>query len=113
MPATVRVGIAGVQRGAVLHRALALYPGCEVVAVCSLRASHAQQYAAEHGVARAYDRYEALLADRDVDAIVVATPAAQHAPQAIAALAAGKHVLSEVPAAWMVEECGALIEAAR
>ena len=111
MPATVRVGIAGLRRGAVLHRALALQLGCEVVAVCSRQAGHARQYAAQHGIACAYDSYEALVADRDVEAIVVATPAPLHAAQAVAALAAGKHVLSEVPAAWTVDECAALIEA--
>ena len=107
----VRVGIVGVHRGAVLHRALALQPGCEVIGVCSARAATARAYAAAHGVPRAYAGYDELLADHDVDAVVVASPAPYHAAQAIAALRAGKHVLSEVPAAWTLDECAALMEA--
>ncbi|MGH2369632.1 MAG: Gfo/Idh/MocA family protein [Chloroflexota bacterium] len=107
----VRIGVVGLERGAVLHRALALQPECEVVAVCSRRAETAQRYAGAHGGLRAYDTYAALVHDQDVDAIVVASPAPYHAEQSIAALAAGKHVLSEVPAAWTLEECQRLLAA--
>ena len=55
--------------------------------------------------------YEDLLSV-DLDAIVIATPAPMHASQSIAALRAGIHVLSEVPAAWSVDECEALVKAA-
>jgi predicted dehydrogenase len=113
MAGAVRIGIVGLGRGAVLHRALALQPGCEVMAVCSRRAERARAYAGQHGIARAYDRYAALLSDADVDAVVIASPAPDHAGQAIAALQAGKHVLSEVPAASSVAECAALVEAVR
>jgi predicted dehydrogenase len=47
-----------------------------------------------------------------VDAVVVASPVRYHAEQAIAALRAGKHVLSEVPAAQSLAECAALVAAA-
>jgi predicted dehydrogenase len=107
----LRVAIVGLNRGAVLHRALALQPGCEVIGVCSARAETARSYAAANGVPRAYATYDELLADRDVDAVVVASPVPHHAGQAIAALGEGKHVLSEVPAAQTLEECAALVEA--
>lgn len=107
----VRVGVVGLVRGAVLHQALCLQPGCEVIAVCSGSAETAQAYAVANRVPRAYGSYIELLGDPNVDAVVVASPAPYHAQQAIGALAAGKHVLSEVPAAASLEECAALVAA--
>ncbi|WP_282297520.1 oxidoreductase [Stenotrophomonas sp. PS02289] len=56
---------------------------------------------------------EPLLADPAVDAVVIATPNAQHAPLAIAALRAGKHVLVDKPFALSVAEAEAVVAAAR
>src|SRR5262249_50191667 len=58
------------------------------------------------------DRAEALT-DLRVDAVYVATPVFLHAPQTIAALRAGKHVLCEKPMAMNYEEAVAMTEAAR
>jgi predicted dehydrogenase len=110
---TLRVGIVGLGRGAVLDRALRLQPGCEVVAVCGRRESATRAYAAANGGLRTHERYADLVADPDVDAVVVASPPPFHAEQAIAALGAGKHVLSEVPAAMTLDECAALVRAVR
>src|SRR5690606_36632694 len=52
-------------------------------------------------------------ADPDLDAVHINTPIADHAPQAIAALRAGKHVASTVPAATSIDECRQLVEAQR
>ena len=49
--------------------------------------------------------------DRDIDAVCLATPVTQHARQSIAALGAGKHVLSEVTASYTLEEGWDLISA--
>ena len=56
----------------------------------------AQRFAAEHGIRMLAD-YDAVLADPDVDAVVLATPHQQHTDQIIAAARAGKHVFSEKP----------------
>ena len=53
-------------------------------------------FAKQHGVTYA-DSYEAILADPNVDAVVLATPHSQHSPQVIAAAQAGKHVFCEKP----------------
>ena len=52
-------------------------------------------------------RYDELLADPNVDAVHINSPIADHAPQSIAALKAGKHVASTVPAATTIDECRA------
>ncbi len=56
---------------------------------------------------------EQALADPAVDAVYVSTPVAMHAPDTMAALAAGKHVLCEKPVAMNYGEAGRMVEAAR
>ncbi|HEY7131301.1 MAG TPA: Gfo/Idh/MocA family oxidoreductase [Candidatus Limnocylindrales bacterium] len=68
-----------------------------VVAVASRDADRASSYAAANGIERAFGAYEALLASTDVEAVYVSLPNSLHHPWTMAALAAGKHVLSEKP----------------
>ena len=56
----------------------------------------AKAFAAAHGL-RLVSAYEAVLADPDVDAVVLATPHTQHAEQVTAAARAGKHVFTDKP----------------
>jgi predicted dehydrogenase len=56
----------------------------------------ARDFAARHEI-RLMDSYEAVLADRSIDAVVLATPHTQHTDQIVAAARAGKHVFSEKP----------------
>ena len=79
--------------------AIRAQPGNAVVAVLSSQRERAQTYAAAHGIPRAYDDLKALLADPAVHAVYISTTNELHAPQAIAAAAAGKHVLCEKPLA--------------
>lgn len=53
-------------------------------------------FAGEKGLAL-FDSYEAMLADADIDAVVLATPHSTHADQMVAAAVAGKHIYSEKP----------------
>jgi D-xylose 1-dehydrogenase (NADP+, D-xylono-1,5-lactone-forming) len=69
----------------------------EVVAVASRTAERSRAYADRHGIARAHDSYEGLLADPEVDAVYVSLPNALHVEWSIRALEAGKHVLCEKP----------------
>ena len=57
----------------------------------------AEQYAAEHGIARAVAGYQALIDDPGIDALYMPLPNSMHAEWVIAALRAGKPVLSEKP----------------
>jgi len=75
-----------------------------VVGVANHRLERAQSFAVHHGIPRATEDWETLVTDRSVDAVVIATPNSLHAPQALAALAAGKAVLVEKPMAMSVAE---------
>jgi predicted dehydrogenase len=59
---------------------------------------------------RLYEDYQQLLADKDIEAVVIALPLHLHAPIAIAAMRAGKHVLCEKLMAWNVAQCKDMIK---
>jgi predicted dehydrogenase len=71
----------------------------EAVAVASRDLARARAYAQERGIPTAHGSYEALLADRDVDAVYVSLPNGLHLEWSARALRAGKHVLCEKPMA--------------
>jgi predicted dehydrogenase len=70
---------------------------CEIVAIASRSGERAQATAARLGIPKAYDSYEALLADPAIDAIYNPLPNHLHVPWSIRAIEAGKHVLCEKP----------------
>jgi predicted dehydrogenase len=69
---------------------------CEPIAVCDVYAPRVKQ-AAEKAGGKIYRNYKDLLADKNVDAVCIATPDRHHAPQAIEAIKAGKDVYCEKP----------------
>ena len=93
--------------------ALAGLPNVELFALCTRRPGRLQEVAARFGVRRAYTDYHELLANPEVEAVSVVTMWDQHAGPALAALRAGKHVFLEKPMASTVEDCDALVAAAR
>jgi 2-hydroxy-4-carboxymuconate semialdehyde hemiacetal dehydrogenase len=95
----LRIGLLGYGAIAAEHaRALAAL-GCELALVMGPNAGSAEAFAEEYAVSRATVELEEVLAADAIDAVVVASPNDVHAEQALAALAAGKHVLCEVPLA--------------
>lgn len=84
-----------------------------VQAVGSRSQPGAERFAAEHGVARAHGSYAALLADPTVDVVYVATPHNHHLDVALAAIAAGKHVVVEKPLGVDAAEAARIATAAR
>jgi len=69
----------------------------ELVGVASRSRAKVQAYAQEKGIPKAYDSYEALLADPDIDAIYNPLPNTLHCEWTVKAAEAGKHVLCEKP----------------
>lgn len=63
--------------------------------------------------AKAYDSYEEMLNDKEIDAVSVCVANAAHAEISIAALKAGKHVLCEKPMAVTLEECENMVRTAK
>ena len=72
-------------------------PGASVTAVAARDMARAQAYADAHGIARAYDSYEALCSDDEVDIVYIASKTWDHHRDLMTAIKAGKHVLCEKP----------------
>lgn len=85
--------------------------GARVAAVCDADAARATQAAAQFGV-EAHTDWRALAHSPEIDVVDVCAPPDLHAPVAIAALDAGKHVLCEKPLARTAAEARAIVEAA-
>ncbi|MEN1974356.1 Gfo/Idh/MocA family protein [Cellulomonas sp. P4] len=96
---TVRLGVLGAAR--ILHDAVAAaaaaVPEVEVVAIAARDRDRAEATARREGIPRVLGSYDELLADPDVDAVYVPTPAALHGVWVRRAIEAGKHVLCEKP----------------
>ncbi len=107
--AKIRVGVVGVRRGMSFARA-ASHSGIELVALCDTWQSQLEEHARELGVTATYDDYDAFL-QHPMDAVVLANYFHEHAPFAIKALAAGKHVMSECAACHTLAEGVALVRA--
>jgi predicted dehydrogenase len=107
----IRFGVIGLRRGQSLLRACRAVGGATVVAVHDLDQRVGSEVAQTIS-ARFFDDLDDFLAS-DLDAVVVASPIPNHAAQSVAALQAGKHVLSEVTACHTVADARMLVEAAR
>ncbi|RKR73457.1 Gfo/Idh/MocA family protein [Frondihabitans australicus] len=82
-------------------------------AVASRSQDRAEAFAREHSLAAAYASVEELAADRAVDVVYIASPPSEHLPQALVAIAAGKHVMIEKPLTSTAAEAQTLADAAR
>ena len=118
----VRIGMVGIglQGGGHVENLLKI-PGCRITAVCDVREARttwASQaiVAAGHPVPSVYARgprdFERLCDTEDLDLVYTATPWEWHVPVMLAAMKAGKHAATEVPAAMTIDDCWALVEAA-
>ncbi len=107
----VQFGILGVGRIAVKAYAPAIEaaPNAELAAAASRDLARAESIHPK----RAYDNYEALLDDPEVEAVYIATHNGLHLPLTIAALQRGKHVLCEKPLANDAAQCAEMIDAVK
>jgi predicted dehydrogenase len=84
-----------------------------LVAVASRDGDKANEFAQKYNCQKAYDSYEALFADEQVDIVYIATPHDSHAALSIQALENGKHVLCEKPIALSYTDAANIIEASK
>ena len=95
----VKLGIIGVGEIGTVHATNIVrdVPGAELMAVADLRVEKARECARSLGVTKFYGRAEELLADRDVEAVLICTTPESHSQILIAAAAAGKSIFCEKP----------------
>ncbi len=110
----VRVGIIGTGgiASGVHMPGLRLIPGVHITALCDTNAELLERRAADSGVAQTFTDYHDLINSDLVDAVVITTPNKFHAPAAIAAMRAGKHVMSEKPIALNYPEAAEMYRVA-
>lgn len=77
----------------------------DLYAICDVADDLRERMVITHGAQKSYNDYDRMLADPDLDAVIIATADAFHVPASIRALEAGKHVLCEKPVGLTVEEC--------
>ena len=91
---------------------LALCPQTRIVALCDSDPATLQRASQQCGVSARYSDYNEVLKRDDVNAVIIATPNLFHAPIALAAIKAGKHVLCEKPLAMNAADAVEMYRAA-
>jgi predicted dehydrogenase len=94
-------------------KALQTLPNAELVSVVERFSKTAQPFMAQFGVKNHYKTVNELLENDSIDALIIATPNSLHAPQAIAALNAGVHVMVEKPMAMNSQEAHLMVVASQ
>jgi len=109
----LRLGIIGAGWPGERHAEGFLAAGeAQIIAISDLVAERRQSFARVYGAARSYEAYQDLLADPEIDAVVVALPNFLHREAVVAALRQGKHVLCEKPPAISLAEAEEMAETA-
>jgi predicted dehydrogenase len=85
---------------------------CDFRLVCDVDVERAQTAVGRYNQVATTDDIDRLLDDKDINAVIIATPASTHAEVALACLEAGKHVMVEKPLAWSVAEGEKLVDKA-
>jgi predicted dehydrogenase len=100
-----RFGVIGAGLWGSFHcKTLTALPAAALVAVCDQNRERLLEMQTQFGLAKAYADYHQLIADPEIDAVTVATPDFAHAEIVLAAIAAGKPVMSEKPLAMTLVE---------
>ena len=111
---TIKVGVIGCGKIAQVRHIpeYAANPHVEVYGFYDINQARTRELAEQYG-GKAFTSYEELLADPAIEAVSVCAANHVHAEITVAALKAGKHVLCEKPMAVTLEECEAMVAAAR
>lgn len=110
----VRIGIVGLGKNTRNRHVpgFQAIDGVEIVSVCNRRSESTSQAAEEFGIPKTFDAWEQLVADEDIDAVMIGTWPYLHCPITLAALENGKHVLTEARMACNLEEARQMLDAA-
>src|SRR5437868_10293738 len=106
----INVAIVGLGFGAEFIPIYQRHPNANMYAICQRTEKKLNEVGDNFKVAKRYAKYADVLADPQVDFVHINSPIPDHAPQAIAALKAGKHVMCTVPMATTVDECRQIVE---
>jgi len=110
----MKVAITGTGFMGFVHaEALKRMSGIEVVGIQGSTPDKSKRAAERLDLPKAYDTWDSLLADSEVDAVHITTPNRLHYPQTVSALRAGKHVMCEKPLAMTTEESSELVRLAK
>ncbi len=111
----LRIGLIGAGANTRLRHipGLRALPDVEIVAVVNRRPASTAAAAREYGIPRTFERWQDLVADRDIDALVIGTWPYLHCAITLAALEAGKHVLTEARMSMNAAEAHRMLAAAR
>ncbi|RLE82124.1 MAG: gfo/Idh/MocA family oxidoreductase [Thermoprotei archaeon] len=110
----VKIGVIGCGSIGKIHIAnLKKIESAEVVAACDIDEEELKRVREEFGVERLYKDYRDLLAEEDIDGVIVATPNRWHSIMTIEALRSGKHVLCEKPPAITAKEVQEMYNASK
>ena len=104
MSRKLNIAIVGLGFGSEFIPIYQRHPHAEMYAICQRSQDKLDAVGNAFGVEKRYTSFEDLIRDPSVDAVHINSPIHLHAPQAIAALRAGKHVACTVPACTTVEE---------
>ena len=99
----IRVAIVGLGFGAEFIPIYQAHPDAEMYAICRRNRKALDECGNKFGVRARHTNFQELIQDPEVDAVHINSPIQDHAPQSIAALRAGKHVASTVPAATSID----------
>ncbi len=107
----VRIGVAGANGafGSKHLDALSQIDTVEIVAAMATTLEKANGVADQYSIPNRFDNYDDMLGLADLDAVILATPTQIHAEQGLKAMAAGKHVLIEIPMADTLVDSEALV----
>ncbi len=110
----VKYGVIGLGWFGEKHcEALSAISNVELYALCTRTESRLTEVAERFGVAKTFTDYHQMLADPELEAVSVVTMWDQHAAPTLAAIEAGKHVFLEKPMASTIEDCDAIVDAAK
>ncbi len=104
-----RVGLIGLGFGAEFIPIYQAHPKAEIAAICQRSKGRLDEIGDQFGIATRYTDFREVLTDPNVDFVHINSPIPDHAPQTIAALKAGKHVMCTVPMATTLDEAKEIV----